>query len=352
MDEEITKTPILNDELNTLVEKANKIYLKNFDGKVWFGRCIFLSWYCETGTCKFCFRSTQKHKIKNPADARRSLASVLAEAAMIKGFGWRLEFLTGGHGIFPLTEIAEIAKLCKQVLGEKIWLNLGTMKIKELEMFKSSTQGIVASVETTNKRLHAKVCPDKELKPYVKLLKDSEKMGFKKSITIIIGLGESKKDFTGLKEFIIKNPLDRITIYTLRPVVGTDYTKGPSTTDLIWWITQVRIAFPKLEIIVGSAKYRIKEISLILKAGANAFTKLPATNLFNTDKALEIEEEVKKAGRTLTSKFRMTDVRSVEWDKILAKVKDLKLRKDVKTTLERYLKKFEKSSQLLNKTSF
>ena len=345
MDEEITKTPTLNKELATLVKKANQTYLENFDGKVWFGRCIFLSWYCETGTCKFCFRSTQKHKIKNPSDARRSLASVLAEAVMIRGFGWRLEFLTGGYGIFPLKEIAEIAKMCKQVLGEKIWLNLGTMKPKELEMFKSSTGGIVASIETTNKKLHAKVCPDKKMQPYVKLLKDSGEMGFKKSMTIIIGLGESRKDLTELKEFITKNPLDRITIYTLRPVAGTDYTNGPSTEDLIWWIAQVRIAFPKLEIIVGSAKYRIKEISLILKAGANAFTKLPATNLFNSDKAIEIENEVKKAGRELVSKFRMKNVRTIKWNAILENVKNNELRTQVKETLERYLKKFEKKQK-------
>ena len=109
MDDPILKTPELKGELKELVEKAEIIYQENFDGNVWFARCIFLSWYCELGTCKFCFRSTQKHKIKNPCDARRSIKSILAEAVMIKGFNWRLEFLTGGYGVYSYEEISKIA---------------------------------------------------------------------------------------------------------------------------------------------------------------------------------------------------------------------------------------------------
>jgi len=42
-------------EIQPLIDKADKIYWKNFNGDTWFGRCIFLSWYCDRGTCTFCF---------------------------------------------------------------------------------------------------------------------------------------------------------------------------------------------------------------------------------------------------------------------------------------------------------
>ena len=111
--------------MDELLKKASQVYSQNFSQITWYGRCIFLSWYCGLGTCKFCFRSTQKHRIQHPEDARRSLGSVLAETALIKAFNWRLEFLTGGYGIYEQKELVRFAKLTKQILGENIWLNIG-----------------------------------------------------------------------------------------------------------------------------------------------------------------------------------------------------------------------------------
>lgn len=290
-------------EIQPLLEKANKVYWKNFNGDTWFGRCIFLSWYCDRGTCTFCFRSTMKHKIKFPKQARRRFESVIKEAKLIKNQNWRLEFLTGGYGILDDKELVNIIKHVSETLGEKIWINLGEVGTELLEEFKPYVGGIVSSIEAIEPKLHKIVCPDKPIEPYVEMMKKSRKMGFKQSIAIIIGLGEKRSDFEILKKFIQDNPLDRITIYALRPVQGTPFTKGPSPIEVAWWIAQTRINFPKLEIIAGTAIYRIPEISLLLKAGANAITKLPAQRLLGNEQGEEVKKEVLKAGRNWVSRF-------------------------------------------------
>ena len=290
-------------EIQPLIDKADKIYWKNFNGDTWFGRCIFLSWYCDRGTCTFCFRSTIKHKIKHPKMARRRFESVIKEAKLIKKQNWRLEFLTGGYGILDDKELVSIIKEVSETLGEKIWINLGEVGSNLINEIKPYVGGIVSSIETINPILHKKVCPDKPIEPYIEMMKKSRKLGFKQSIDIIIGLGETRSDFKLLKKFIEENSLDRITVYALRPVQETPFTKGPSPIEVAWWIANIRINFPTIEIIAGTAIYRIPEISLLLKAGANAITKLPAHKLIGNETGKSVEEEVKKAGRKFVSKF-------------------------------------------------
>ncbi len=346
--DKVETTPIPTGELKSLIDQADQVYRENFDGKVWFGRCIFLSWYCEVGTCKFCFRSTQKHKIQHPADARRSLGSVLAEAAMIKAFNWRLEFLTGGYGIYDQEQLVRFAKLTKQIVGEDIWLNIGHMDIQSLNDFKPYTQGIVSSIETVNKELHDFVCPDKPIEPYLETIENAKKLEFKQSMTFIVGLGEKHSHFKELEEFIKKYGFDRITIYALRPVLGTHYTQGPTPEDVAWWVAKTRISFPGIEIIVGTAIYRVPEISLIVKAGANAITKLPATKMFNTKDGLEVENQVKLAGREFISKFSEKDLDKIDWKGILSQA-DLSSdeMQECLKTLDEYLKNLKKKGKKL-----
>ena len=349
MDAEITSTPIPTGELADLIDKANKVYFENFNGDVWFGRCIFLSFYCDRGTCTFCFRSTQKHHIKHPSKARRSLKSVIAEALLIQGLGWRIEFLTGGYGIAGDDELIRYAKLVSQALQEPLWLNLGEMGTDLLEGFKPYVSGVVSSIETVEPKLHKQVCPDKPIEPYEVMINNSKEMGFKQGMTVIIGLGEKKEDFVLLEEFMKKHNFDRITVYALRPVGGTPFEHGPDPLDVAWWIAKIRISFPKIEIIAGSAKYRIPELSLFLKAGANAITKLPATNIFNTEHGLAVEEEVRKAGRKFVSKFTAKDVFKIaDWEGMIAKL-DLtdEEKKDVKETLDKYLTGMAKKGESL-----
>lgn len=49
MDKPIQETPAPDTKLQSLIDHANAVYRENFDGSVWFGRCIFISWYCERG---------------------------------------------------------------------------------------------------------------------------------------------------------------------------------------------------------------------------------------------------------------------------------------------------------------
>ena len=300
--EEIIELPDIK-EIEPLIEKADKIYWENFNGDTWFGRCIFLSWYCDRGTCTFCFRSTIKHRIKHPKKARRRFESVIKEAELIKKQNWRLEFLTGGYGILDDDELIKTIKAVSETLDEKIWINLGEISTGMLEELKPYVGGIVSSIEAIEPKLHKKVCPDKPIQPYVDMMKKSRNMGFKQSIAIIIGLGEKRSDFKLLKKFIEENPLDRITVYALRPVKDTPFTKGPNPREVAWWIANIRINFPKLEIIAGTAIYRILEISLLLRAGANAITKLPAHKLIGNEKGEQVKKEVLKVGRNWISKF-------------------------------------------------
>lgn len=349
MDAIITETPVPTGELKGLMDEANSVYWENFDGKSWFGRCIFLSWYCDKGTCTFCFRSVTKDQIKNPNQARRSLASVVAEAMLIKGMGWRIEFLTGGYGILEDEEIKRIAKLVHQVLEEQIWINLGEMGVDLLEDFRPHVQGLYSSIETMEPKLHKKVCPDKPIEPYIEMMKDSEKLGYKNAITIIIGLGEDQKDFPLLEKFIEENNIKRITIYALRPVKDTPFENGPTPEEVAWWISKVRISHPSIEIIAGSAVYRIPEVSLFLNAGANAITKLPATKMFNTPDAVRVEEEFKKAKRDFTGTFTCKDVYSVaDWEGMLNRIDASdEERVIIKETLYKYLDGMNKKANEL-----
>ncbi len=329
------KTIELNEAQKELINKAEGIYKSNFNKNVWLGRCIFLSWYCSLGNCDFCFRSTQKHKIHFPERARRTKESIYTEAFIAKSLNWKLEFLTGGYGIYSFEDLLEITKTCSEIFEEKIWLNLGVLSKKQLEEFSPYVEGIVASVETLEPNLHKKVAPGKPLQPFEKMLDHAKDLNFKRSITIVLGLGETIYDYEYVKNWIEKYELNRITYYALRPVVGTPYAKGPDPEYVSEWIAKTRIDFPKIDIIIGSAETRIPEIHLFLKAGANAFTKIPATKIFGTEGAKQIVAQTKIAQRNFTSE--LITLPNVDWQKeVNSKIKDKKLAQKILLKLEDY----------------
>ncbi len=327
--------------MKELLEQAQKVYSENFSNKTWYGRCIFLSWFCDLGTCKFCFRSTQKHKIKYAGKANRSLASVLVEALLCTELGWRIEFITGGYRIFPIEELVKIAELISKVYGEKIWLNLGALSKEDLERFKPYIKGIVSSIETVEPQLHTQICPDKAIYPYEEMFSYVD--GLKKSMTIVIGLGEKKEDFQLLAEFIDKHKLDRITFYALKPVKGTmfEHSNGPKTEDYLWWIAKTRIEFPKLEIIAGTTARRYEEVGRLMKAGANAFTKFPATKMFATPEAFRITKDIQDAGRELTG--TITELPEINWDKQIDQLEiEENIKEEMKKMIPLYLQRFKR----------
>lgn len=321
-----------------LIKKANQTYLANFKPETWFGRCIFLSWYCDVGTCNFCYRSTQKNKIKNAKNARRSIQSILTEALLAKKLNWKIEFITGGYKIFPIEELIDIAKKVKNIYGEKIWVNLGALKKEELKLFKPYVKGVVGSIETVEPSLHNKICPNKPIHQYEEMFNHAK--DFKKSITIVIGLGEKKEHFPFLCDFIKKYKLDRITFYALKPIKGTPYTKGPSTEDYLWWIANTRVAFPKMEIIAGTTLRRTDEVGKLLEAGANAITKFPITKKFASEEARIMEKHMSSKRKCNSY---LTKLPKINWNKEIEQLKfNENLKQNIKITLNQYIKKMQK----------
>ncbi len=168
--------------------------------QTYFERAIFLSWYCAKGDCSFCYMSTQKNLIKDPKKARRSFASILAEAIISKNLNWKIEFLSGGYECHSKEEILFLLKTIYSIYKEKLWLNLGVLDKKEIELFKPYLQGITGAVECINPEIHKKVCPSKQIKEITDMFEQNKDI--KKSITIIIGLGETLDDIPLLIDFI------------------------------------------------------------------------------------------------------------------------------------------------------
>jgi biotin synthase-like enzyme len=306
----------------------------------YFGRCIFLSWYCEKASCKFCFRSTTKHKIKHAKTAKRSLASVLTDAIIGKNLGWKIEFLTGGYDIFDFKDIVKIAKYVSEIYNQKIWINLGTLTKKELTMLKPYVEGVCASIETIEPKLHDEICPDKPIEPYSEMLEMAREMGFKTSITIVIGLGESKDDFELLADYIKEHKLSQITFYALKPVKETEYenVESPDVEYYTWWIKKTRKEFPEIKIMAGLTPKKVDYVKELLESGADAITKFPAVRRFNSEKAKLIEKMAKEAGRKFLGS--LTKMPKVNWDKevdILDLDEDVK--DQVKTKIKQYVKK-------------
>lgn len=309
--------------------------------KTWFGRCIFLSWYCDLGTCKFCFRSTMHHKIKYAKNAKRSVASIMTDAIIGKNLGWRIEFLTGGYRIFSFEEMLDIIIKVSHIYKQKIWINLGVLDEGQLKRVRPYVEGICASVETFDKKLHAEICPDKPLQPYSDMLKLADKLGFKKSITIIIGLGEKKEDAGLLFDFIREHKLDRITFYALKPVKGTPFKKSPNIYYYSWWVKETRRQFPKLEIMAGLTPKNPDYTEKLLLAGATAITKFPVVRKFNSEESRLIEKMIRNAGREMTGS--LTKLPKVDWDnevdKLDVKLFDERLKSEIKKKLGQYIKK-------------
>lgn len=336
---------MVEEDFNKLVEEANTVYKENFSAHTWFGRCIFLSWYCDLGTCDFCFRSTIKHKIKHASTAKRTLSSVLTDAILGKNLGWRIEFLTGGYGIFSFEELLDLIKLVSKVYSSKIWVNLGSFDENQLDKISPYVEGICASIETVEKTLHDKVCPDKPIEPYSDMLKLARAKGFKTSMTMIVGLGEKRSDFEVFSKFIEEHKINRITFYALKPVRGTHYTESPSTEDYAWWVAKTRIKFPTLEIITGLTPKKPEYAGLILRAGSNAITKFPVVKRFGSADSKSIEQQIKDEGRELSGSLTVMPP-DVDWDAEVDRLElDEKLAEDTKRKLKEYIAGMIKEKQ-------
>lgn len=309
-----------------------------------FERAIFISWYCSKRDCAFCYLSSRKHLNPDPIKDRRSLSSILAEAVICKACKWEVEFISGGCDTYTDKELLNIIKSIYKITKQKQWLNLGILSEKQLKLFKPYIQGVCGTVECITPKLRDKICPSKPLNEIENMFKLADKLKLKKTVTIILGLGETIKDFKHLKEFIKKHNLDRITFYRLKPQQGTLFEKKKPITSQYYveWIKRTRKEFPKLNIVTGSWITHFNEIHSLLEAGSDSVTKFPSISKFNTKYAKTIEAEAKKANQkfigTLTKvpKIRINN----ELDKLGLKKE---LRQKIIISIDKYLKRMKKN---------
>lgn len=314
----------MNPELFDLIKEANKLTIQNHGDIVSLERAIFLSWWCDKGDCAFCYMSTQKNKIKEPEKARRKVQNIYAEAEMCKRLDWNIEFLSGGYESFTTLEIKNIATNIKNIMGEGVWLNTGITE--DLEEYEDEITGITGAVEVANPKLHEKICPSKSLTDISNMLEIAGDLGFKKAITIILGLGETLEDLEYLIDYIKTYKIDRVIFYSLNPHKETVYADSSQPASLYYSevVARIRLEFPKIEIICGTWIDNLANIGILILSGATGITKFPLFKMFGTKYGKRVEEEVKAAGRqlkgTFTDKAMLGPKKSnlnPEWDKFI-----------------------------------
>jgi len=310
---------IINEKVRELVDCAHKVYKDHFPAETCFERAVFFSWGCTIGDCTFCYMSTQPEG-KKPTETKRTIESILAEFVLCKHLGWDIGFFTGGIGVFSPKEMEFLLQSIYSILGEKIWLSVGAVPEPILKRYLPYIKGVVGSTETINPILHKVVCPSKPLEPYEKMFVTAKELGLLRAMTFIVGMGETHSDLELLKAFIVKYDINKIHVYGLIPQEGTMFEKSavPTAEEQAWWIAQLRIAFPVLDIQCGVWEDRVERIALLLEAGSNSISKFKATKLFGTAIALDIEKQAKKAGRIF--KGTLTQVPQVNWEEEVQKL--------------------------------
>jgi biotin synthase-like enzyme len=247
--------------------------------------------------------STQKNKITDPKKARRRVNNILAEAEMCKRLGWNIEFLSGGYKSFTTTEIKSIASNIYDITENGVWLNTGITD--ELKEYGKEIIGITGAVETANPKLQKEICPSKPLPDISNMLDKAGDLGFKKAITIILGLGETYEDIEYLIQYIKDHKIDRVIFYSLNPHPETEYVNSSQPASLYYakTVSKIRIEFPKIEIICGTWVDNLANIGILILSGANGITKFPLFKMFGTKYGKRVEEEVHWTGRKLKGTF-------------------------------------------------
>ena len=326
-----------------LLRLAEQTFRNNFKPGVSFERAIFFSWGCVIGDCAFCYMSKQPEG-KELRETRRSQESILAEFILAKAVGWDIGFFTGGMGILQPSELEFLLKSATEIIGEKLWLSVGPVSKPLLKRYLPYIKGVVGSTETINPELHQKVCPSKPLEPYELMFKTAKELNLKTAMTFIVGMGEAREDLKLLISFIQKYDIDKIHVYGLIPQQGTIFEKAeiPAKEEQAWWIAQLRVVFPGLDIQCGVWEDRVERVSLLLKAGANSISKFRATKLFGTTVAAEVERQAALAGRTFTGS--LTILPKANWDETVSVLSlDDKMKLRVRSKLEVYLRQIKKN---------
>ena len=91
-----------------------------------------------------------------------------------------------------------------------------------------------------------------------------------------------------------------------------EHAPVPTKEEQAWWIAQLRIACPTLDIQCGIWEDRVERTAFLLQAGANSVSKFKALKLFGTETAQEIERQAALAERTFHG--TLTVLPDIDWD--------------------------------------
>lgn len=290
------------------ITKAFELTERNFES-INIERAIFLSYYCDLRDCKFCYMSTIK---SSPKKGLRSFESIFAEAFLVKMVNWKVEFLSSGYGAYDIERIFEIVKGVSSITGEPVWLNTGILEKEELSLFGSELKGVTASIETFTEKLFQELCPSKNWDAMMEFLEYSRELGYKRGITIVLGLGEKKDDLDNLFQIIKDYKVDRVTFYSLNPHKGTIFENSIPPPSLYYLdvISETRIMFPKIEIITGIWSDRINLVGPLLLAGSNGITKFSMQKFYGSKLGKSLSSEIKEFENISKRRFKgsMTDM--------------------------------------------
>jgi biotin synthase-like enzyme len=308
--------------------------------KTQFERAIFYSWSCYVEhRCKYCYMSglPRDREVKERV---RSFGSILAETIICKKCNWHFGSLTGGIGAFPMPKIIDLVKKISIIMEEKVWVNIGVLPLPILKKLQPYIQGVIGTVEVLDPKLHEEMCPSKPLAGAEVLFNNATKLGVRKAMTLIIGLGEKfENDFPLFKDFVNKHGIERVQLYAFNPQKGTELEKLPPPTKEYHakWVKSIREEFPDMVISTGAWLDRVETLKGVLEAGADYMTKFPALRKFGKDIAFDFEKQAELAGRDFIG--TVTKLPDVDWDAEVDKLDfDEELKADIKKKLQIYVK--------------
>lgn len=334
-------------ELDQLLETANQVYTQHFSAEVRFERSIFINWTCAIADCKYCFLSTKPryNPQKEGKKPLRSKESILGEVLLCKALGWEVGYITGGLRVESTNYLIDLASKIEIVLGKKVMMNFGPYVRPAIEKFRPYVIGMGAAIESFDEELHNFICPSKPLKSLMNFLGYLQECRLEKLITIILGLGERKEDVFTVVTNIQKYGIEKVQLCFLKAQKNTLFTEvpAPNIEYMAWWVAQLRIACPTLQIKVALVPERIKDFSLLLKAGANSFSRFMVFHYFGTGLAAQLEEECQKVGRTLQGQF--TTLPPVNFEAMVSSMPlDEPLKKKIVNKAEQYYRKLGRAA--------
>ena len=304
-----------------LLAEAETTFTSHWPAETTYNRQLFFDWHCQD-QCHVCYLSLQKSE-QIPIKAKRSVASILAEAHIVRQLRWT-PTLVGDIRTHTIKDLREMCRRVCSITEGGLWINAGPISRNDIDIIRPFIEGVIAPIETVNRDAYKEICPKKSITPLLTMLSETTT---KRGISLILGAGESLSNLDLLFDFIRNNEIDRVVFNT--PMRSTGYTTLPSSFYIARWIAETRINFPKVEIIVAVNPSRPVETSLFLKSGANQLTGFPAISMFNTEAARIIEQESITARRTMKS--TLTDMSKV------SKMASLNIDNEIKEKINKYL---------------